>query len=217
MSEKKVQDVFNPQNKNKKSNGSPFLKSILITIVGFIITYIVLKTFEIILKTFEKSNADYSQMTEHIVLMGTTLSILIGFFIGYAKKTNDIKKLNFKKIKSNDYRVSNSLLDQRMKKELEEENRKKILKEYLEEENRKKILKEKLEKLEIDKDNRYIPSSVKEEVWNRDNGRCIYCGSTVKLEYDHIIPYSKGGTSKSSQNIQLLCLQCNRSKKDKII
>ena len=60
-----------------------------------------------------------------------------------------------------------------------------------------------------------ISSEVKREVWRRDNGRCAQCGSQERLEYDHIIPYSKGG-SNTARNIQLLCEACNRAKSDLI-
>ena len=60
-----------------------------------------------------------------------------------------------------------------------------------------------------------ISQSVKDKVWNRDNGKCVECGSNEKLEFDHIIPVSKGG-SNTYRNIQLLCEPCNRSKSDKI-
>jgi 5-methylcytosine-specific restriction endonuclease McrA len=60
-----------------------------------------------------------------------------------------------------------------------------------------------------------IPSKVKQEVWQRDNGKCVNCGSNVNLEYDHIIPVSKGGAN-TTRNIQLLCESCNRSKGAKI-
>ena len=56
-----------------------------------------------------------------------------------------------------------------------------------------------------------IPDDAKLFVWQRDNGRCVICGSQEKLEYDHIIPISKGG-SNTARNIQLLCEKHNRSK-----
>lgn len=71
------------------------------------------------------------------------------------------------------------------------------------------------DKLEI-QHNRMIPSSIKIEVWKRDRGMCVKCDSTTNLHYDHIIPFSKGGTSLSAKNIQLLCMSCNLSKSDKI-
>ncbi len=56
-----------------------------------------------------------------------------------------------------------------------------------------------------------IPQNVKDKVWQRDNGTCVKCGSKEKLEFDHIIPFSKGGSS-TYRNIQLLCESCNRKK-----
>jgi 5-methylcytosine-specific restriction endonuclease McrA len=56
-----------------------------------------------------------------------------------------------------------------------------------------------------------IPSSVKKAVWKRDGGKCVNCGSDVDIEYDHIIPVVKGGSS-TIQNIQILCKKCNRKK-----
>lgn len=58
---------------------------------------------------------------------------------------------------------------------------------------------------------RYISETVKKIVFTRDGGACQCCGSTFDLEYDHITPFSCGGSSDAS-NIQLLCLPCNRSK-----
>lgn len=67
-------------------------------------------------------------------------------------------------------------------------------------------------------DDRLIPSWVKLEVWKRDKGRCAYpsCGATSGLHFDHIIPYSKGGSSKDPANIQILCGRHNLAKHDKI-
>jgi hypothetical protein len=64
--------------------------------------------------------------------------------------------------------------------------------------------------------NRLIPSSVKLEVWKRDKGRCIRCGRQDNLHFDHIIPYSKGGSSLVAENIQILCARHNLGKRDKI-
>jgi len=60
-----------------------------------------------------------------------------------------------------------------------------------------------------------ITEEVCHEVWRRDQGRCVKCGSQEKLEFDHIIPHSKGG-SDTARNIQLLCERCNRLKSDAI-
>ncbi|MGI5491225.1 HNH endonuclease [Microtetraspora malaysiensis] len=56
-----------------------------------------------------------------------------------------------------------------------------------------------------------IPDDVKQFVWARDQGRCRHCGSTVELQFDHIIPVSMGGGS-APENLQILCGPCNRRK-----
>jgi len=61
-----------------------------------------------------------------------------------------------------------------------------------------------------------IPESVRIEVWRRDGGKCARCGSREKLEYDHIVPISKGG-SNTARNIELLCEKCNRSKSNNVV
>jgi len=63
---------------------------------------------------------------------------------------------------------------------------------------------------------RIIPTSVKLDVWARDSGRCVSCGATDELHFDHIVPYSKGGTSLKVENIQLLCARHNIEKSAKI-
>lgn len=63
---------------------------------------------------------------------------------------------------------------------------------------------------------RLIPSEVKKEVWKRDMGKCVICGATTNLHYDHDLPYSKGGTSLSATNVRLLCMTHNLQKSSKI-
>jgi hypothetical protein len=65
--------------------------------------------------------------------------------------------------------------------------------------------------------NRRIPRWVRKRVWKRDSGRCAYgtedgriCGSKDNLEFDHVRPWSLGGTSSDPSNIRLLCRSHNR-------
>lgn len=63
---------------------------------------------------------------------------------------------------------------------------------------------------------RGIPEHVKVAVFQRDGGRCIQCDYTGPyIEYDHIMPRSKGGKN-TVDNIQLLCRQCNLKKSNRI-
>lgn len=60
-----------------------------------------------------------------------------------------------------------------------------------------------------------IPEEVRIAVWRRDQGKCARCGNRENLEYDHIVPVSKGG-SNTVRNIELLCQNCNRAKGNRI-
>ena len=64
---------------------------------------------------------------------------------------------------------------------------------------------------------RQIPTPVKVAVWKRDRGRCVTCGATDNLHFDHDVPFSKGGSSITPDNIKLLCARHNLEKSDKII
>ncbi len=63
---------------------------------------------------------------------------------------------------------------------------------------------------------RIIPTGVKLAVWKRDGGRCCECGATDELHFDHVLPFSKGGTSLTAENVQLLCARHNLRKSDRI-
>ena len=65
---------------------------------------------------------------------------------------------------------------------------------------------------------RSIPHSVIIRVARRDNNTCQICGRILldrEIEIDHIIPYSRGGTSDES-NLRVTCLECNRKKGKRI-
>jgi hypothetical protein len=58
---------------------------------------------------------------------------------------------------------------------------------------------------------RSLPAAVKREVWLRDEGRCQWtlengerCGSTHRLQFDHVHPVALGGGSTVS-NVRVLC------------
>jgi len=70
-------------------------------------------------------------------------------------------------------------------------------------------------KIEIEH-SRIIPSHVKLQVWQRDKGKCCICGCKDNLHFDHIIPFSKGGSSLVAENIQILCARHNLAKRDRI-
>lgn len=89
-----------------------------------------------------------------------------------------------------------------------------ILEEFDKERRHFESLKQKFDSAEAREASRSrprIPESVRIEVWRRDGGKCARCGSREQLEYDHIVPLSKGG-SNTTRNIELLCEECNRRK-----
>ena len=58
---------------------------------------------------------------------------------------------------------------------------------------------------------RYIPTNVRREVYERDQGRCTYsatdgrrCEGRHRLQFDHILPFAMGGAS-TADNLRLRC------------
>jgi hypothetical protein len=98
---------------------------------------------------------------------------------------------------------------------------------WLEHQNNRQVFKFKLTAVEGEEDfsrpapaepriRRVIPTPVKLVVWKRDGGKCSKCGVTDDLHFDHIIPWSKGGSSSTAENVQLLCGRHNLEKSDEI-
>lgn len=65
---------------------------------------------------------------------------------------------------------------------------------------------------------RYISFKTKIRVVRRDNHTCQECSKHLRddeVEFDHIIPVAKGGSSEE-HNIRLTCYDCNRDKTDNV-
>ena len=58
---------------------------------------------------------------------------------------------------------------------------------------------------------RNLDSATKRAVRNRDGNRCVICGSTMKLEVDHIRGLQNGGSNDAS-NLATLCDDCHTEK-----
>jgi hypothetical protein len=131
------------------------------------------------------------------------------------------------------YEKNKDIIDQRRLeylKSLELENdrleKEEIKRQMIEKERKKRLHKEALQELIesgkifnsfTDKNGKRepIPQDVMDKVWNRDGGKCVKCGSQENLEFDHIIPFSKGGAT-TYRNMQLLCKKCNLDKTNNI-
>lgn len=61
---------------------------------------------------------------------------------------------------------------------------------------------------------RAIPEMVRNYILKRDGFQCLCCGSSEKLEIDHIRPFAQNGKTEID-NLQTLCKQCNKDKADK--
>jgi len=98
-------------------------------------------------------------------------------------------------------------------------------------EKKLKMRKKETNKNRLEKKTRKISHDLKDRVWRRDRGMCQanfrldskldknsgeVCGSNENIEYDHIVPFSKGGLS-TYRNLQLLCQKHNRIKSNKDI
>ena len=65
---------------------------------------------------------------------------------------------------------------------------------------------------------RHIPREIMLKVVRRDGQMCQKCHKNVsddELEFDHVIPFSKGGPV-NVENLRVLCSECNRKKRNKL-
>jgi hypothetical protein len=62
------------------------------------------------------------------------------------------------------------------------------------------------------KPSRYIPESIKREVYKKP---CVICGGNFGIHVDHIKPISLGGSNHPS-NLQSLCWLCNNKKSNRL-
>jgi hypothetical protein len=69
---------------------------------------------------------------------------------------------------------------------------------------------------QVDEFKRAIPAWVKQVVYKRDKGRCVLCGAQDQLHFDHELPFSKGGTGLTPENVRILCARHNLEKGAKI-
>jgi len=109
-------------------------------------------------------------------------------------------------------------LKEEVKQELLEEERRKnekLKKRRLKEQLKAELKEQGLLSEEYLRKRESIPQDIQDRVWNRDGGKCVKCGSQEKIEFDHIIPFSRGG-SNTYRNLQILCEKCNREKNNKI-
>ena len=56
--------------------------------------------------------------------------------------------------------------------------------------------------------NPHFTATAKRRAMERDGGRCVWCGSTVDLTEDHIVPVRDGGRG-TVDNLRTLCLKCH--------
>lgn len=58
---------------------------------------------------------------------------------------------------------------------------------------------------------KHVPTATRRRILNRDGHQCAQCGSTERLEVDHI-DNRRGPTYGLDANLQTLCRPCHRAK-----
>lgn len=144
-----------------------------------------------------------------------------------AKKYNEEHFLENKQRKQN-YRKNNIEKVRQYEKQYREKNahklfeKRKAMKEYHKkyskkwaEGNREKR-RNNQHKRRVTKQNNGVFDILDKELNRILNSPCIICGSTKRIEIDHIVPISRGGRH-SIGNLQPLCKSCNVSKSNRFM
>jgi len=174
---------------------------------------------------------DGSRARAVLIPNNNQLELLLQFGKVISKRFNHFKKHI---LPQHEELISSKVAELYRVREITKENElKKILKQEILDKENEKLEKEKRRQLktqvrkelieegilsnlnESDLKREPIPQDVLDKVWNRDGGKCVKCGSQEKIEFDHIIPFSKGG-SNTYRNLQILCEKCNRGKSNNI-
>jgi hypothetical protein len=174
---------------------------------------------------------DGSRARAVLIPNNNQLELLLQFGKVISKRFNHFKKHI---LPQHEELISSKVAELNRVREITKENElKKILKQEILDKENEKLEKEKRRQLktqvrkelieegilsnlnESDLKREPIPQDVLDKVWNRDGGKCVKCGSQEKIEFDHIIPFSKGG-SNTYRNLQILCEKCNRGKSNNI-
>ena len=165
--------------------------------------------------------AEGSKPREVLIQDKNTLQMMLNFRRGLINKDFIIENKHAIKERVLFYQEQKAKEEEWARRELIDAEKERIKQEILEKRRIREIKKQAMAELreegiiEAARTREPIPQEVQDAVWRRDGGRCVKCGSQENLEFDHIIPFSKGG-SNTIRNIQLLCEKCNRSKSNKI-
>ncbi|WP_368122013.1 HNH endonuclease [Bacteroides thetaiotaomicron] len=183
-------------------------------------------------REFDKTKGNYNWINEGDALISLKADNAFGYNmdgrtiikspVSGIFEFNNNKMIGYKeeicRIKKYPMEMKNQIIEDLEKKEIKENVYKKERKKILE----RQVLDELIEEGKVfnaytkkDGNRTTIPMDVANAVWNRDGGKCCICGSKENLEFDHIIPISKGGAT-TFRNLQILCKNCNIRKSDNI-
>lgn len=163
-----------------------------------------------------------AKLRDVLIQTDTDLQMFLNHFDTYTPNKSEFIKSFYEQHKD---RIDKRVIKLEQQQILEKETREKelIKQKLLEKEKKARLQKEARDELKsaglinntADSRRQPIPQNVMDAVWNRDGGRCIKCSGQEGLEFDHIIPFSRGGAD-TYRNLQILCRTCNAQKSNSI-